>query len=75
MFVLLICGDNQGFYGVYRNPQEGASLQEERKITAYVEADQHHIANIVNFVCSWIWVDIITNTPSVQSPITKLKTN
>lgn len=80
MFVLLISGDNsheQGFYCVYRNPQEGAILQQERKITAHIEADHQHVAAVVNLACSWIWCDIISNAPTIHSPTatTKLKTN
>ena len=45
MFVLLRSdkhNNEQGFYSVYRNQQEGVIPQEQRKLTANIEADHHH---------------------------------
>ena len=45
MFVLLRSdkhNSEQGFYSVYRNQQEGVIPQEQKKLTANIEADHHH---------------------------------
>ena len=68
MFVLLRSdkhNSEQGFYSVYRNQQEGVIPQEQRKLTANIEADHQHIANVVNFACCYLWTRIIIDTPTI----------
>ena len=68
MFVLLRSdkhNNEQGFYSVYRNQQEGVIPQEQRKLTANIEADHHHIANVVNFACCYLWTRVIIDTPTI----------
>lgn len=66
MFVLVQSSQDsrghQGFSAVYRKPQEGRVPQQERLITANVEADQQHIETIVNFACSFMWASILDST-------------
>lgn len=54
---------NQGFSAVYRRPQEARVPQQERLITANVEADQLHIETVVNFACSFMWASILDTAP------------
>ena len=68
MFVLIqsnqeLNRSHQGFSAVYRKPQEGRVPEQERQITANVEADQQHIETIVNFACSFMWASILDTTP------------
>ena len=67
MFVLVQSSQesrgHQGFSAVYRKPQEGRVPEQERLITANVEADQQHIENIINFACSFMWASILDTTP------------
>lgn len=67
MFVLLTsdeAGQEQGFSAVYRNPQDVP--QEQRTISAYVEADHAHIGSVVNLACCHLWLKIVTDTPTVK---------
>lgn len=67
MFVLIQSSQesrgHQGFSAVYRKAQEGRVPEQERLITANVEADQQHIETIVNFACSFMWASILDTTP------------
>ena len=56
----------QGFYTVYRKPHEGCLPFEERKISANVEAEQLHINDFINFVCCFLWFNIVEETPSLS---------
>jgi hypothetical protein len=75
MFVLIQSSQesrgHQGFSAVYRKAQEGRVPEQERLITANVEADQQHIETIVNFACSFMWASILDTTPP-QPQITLL---
>ena len=67
MFVLIQSSQesrgHQGFSAVYRKAQEGRVPEQERLITANVEADQQHIETIINFACSFMWASILDTTP------------
>ena len=54
-------GRHQAISAVYRKPTEVP--QEERHITAHVEADRHHIETVVNFCCSFMWASILDSAP------------
>lgn len=67
MLIMVVCGSqSQGFYTVYRKSHEAGTSFEERKLTANIEAEQLHINDFVNYVCSFVWVDIMNSTPSTS---------
>ena len=53
----------RGFHSIYRKPQEGGIPAEQRRITAYVEAEHQHVANIVNFACCYLWSTLVDTMP------------
>jgi hypothetical protein len=57
-------GKSQGLYAVYRKPKEGSLVpQDQRPLTAHVEADRQHIENVVNFCCCYLWASMLDSTP------------
>ena len=56
---------SQGLYSVYRKSEEAGSTvpQEQRPITAHVEADRQHIENVVNFCCYFLWASMLDSSP------------
>ena len=63
---MLICHQERrqcGFHAVYRKPQEGGLPTEQRRITAYVEADHQHLANVINFACCYLWSTLTDAMP------------
>ena len=66
-------GKSQGLYSVYRKPQEGGTVpQEQRPITAHIEADRQHIENIVNFCCCFLWSSMLDSSTPPQPHISLL---
>lgn len=53
----------RGFHSIYRKPQEGGLPTEQRRITAYVEADHQHVANIINFAACYLWSSLVDVMP------------
>ena len=53
----------RGFHSIYRKPQEGGLPAEQRRITAYIEADHQHVASIINFAACYLWSSLVDVMP------------